>query len=52
MSEGFGGLGQGLREGVAELEEGRQERKYRDTIEEVGFGMPEEEKAIISLFLK
>ena len=48
MSEGFGGLGQGLREGVAELEEGRQERKYRDTIEEVGFGMPEEEKAIMA----
>ena len=48
MSEGFGGLGQGLREGVAELEEGRQERKYRDTIEEVGFGMPEEENAIMA----
>jgi len=47
MDEGFGGLGEGLREGMAELEVGRQEKKYKDTIEEVGFGMPDHEKSIM-----
>ncbi len=46
MSEGFGGLGQGLREGVAELEEGRQERKYTDTIQDLGKYLSEEERQI------
>jgi len=46
MSEGFGGLGEGLREGVAELEVGRQEKKYKDTINDLGKYLTEEERQI------
>jgi hypothetical protein len=46
MSEGFGGLGEGLREGVAELEVGRQEKKYKDTINDLGKYLSEEERQI------
>ena len=47
MSEGFGGLGEGIREGASMIDVGQQKQKYTDTIEQVGFGMPEEEKAIM-----
>ena len=47
MDKGWGGAGQGIREGVADLEEGRQEQKYKTAIGSLSVAMPDDERELV-----
>lgn len=47
LDKGWGGAGQGLREGAADIKEGRQEQKYKTAIGSLSVAMPDDERELV-----